>query len=167
MSCELRAAGCVLFQGSWGDHWSDHLQLAFFAPSCFIFDFVLCCRNYCPGLSVSIDTWTAIAPAMGYRIWVDGTTYTDWVLGGWIGSPEAVAFRQQLGVGVLQGAAKNKSVTPVVGGWVGGSEAKKGPGSDLFVSIFFMVFLKSPHRETPKNKNVIKNIEKKSVWVSY
>jgi hypothetical protein len=27
---------------------------------------------------------------------------------------------------------------------MGGSEAKKGPGSDFFV-------LKSPHRETPKN----------------
>jgi hypothetical protein len=37
---------------------------------------------------------------------------------------------------------------------VGWSEAKKGPGSDFF-DIFFMVFLNSPHRETPKN--VIKN----------
>jgi hypothetical protein len=44
---------------------------------------------------------------------------------------------------------------------VGESEAKKGPGSDLF-SIFFVVFLNSPHRETPKN--VIKKIDKKSVW---
>jgi hypothetical protein len=39
-----------------------------------------------------------------------------------------------------------------------GSEAKKGPASDLFVH-FFMVFLNSPHRETPKN--VINKIEKK------
>jgi hypothetical protein len=34
--------------------------------------------------------------------------------------------------------------------WVGRSEAKKGPGSDLF-RFCFMVFLISPHRETPKN----------------
>jgi hypothetical protein len=34
---------------------------------------------------------------------------------------------------------------------VGGSEAKKGPGSDLFFGYFFIVFLNSPHRETPKN----------------
>jgi hypothetical protein len=43
-----------------------------------------------------------------------------------------------------------------VGQW---SEAKKGPGSDLFFSIFFIVFLNSPHRETPKNV-INKNREK-------
>jgi hypothetical protein len=34
---------------------------------------------------------------------------------------------------------------------VGGSEAKKGLGSDLFFDIFLIVSLNSPHRETPKN----------------
>jgi hypothetical protein len=34
---------------------------------------------------------------------------------------------------------------------VGGSEAKKGPGSDFFPQYFSMVVLNSPRRETPKN----------------
>jgi hypothetical protein len=36
---------------------------------------------------------------------------------------------------------------------VGRSGAKKGPGSDFVLDVFFskMVFLKSPRRETPKN----------------
>jgi hypothetical protein len=54
----------------------------------------------------------------------------------------------------MQGAAKKKSVTPVVGGWVRG---RKGPGSDLFFGYFCVVFLNSPRRETPKN--VIKKID--------
>jgi hypothetical protein len=41
---------------------------------------------------------------------------------------------------------------------VGGSEAKKGPGSDFLCVISFMVFLSSSHREAPKS--VIKEIEK-------
>jgi hypothetical protein len=41
---------------------------------------------------------------------------------------------------------------------VGGSEAKKGLGSDFLFRFFFIVFLNSPHRETPKN--VIKQIRK-------
>jgi hypothetical protein len=53
-------------------------------------------------------------------------------------------------------------VAPVVVVVVGGSEAKQGPGSDLcFSDVFVMVFLNSPHRETPKN--LMKQIEKKSV----
>jgi hypothetical protein len=40
---------------------------------------------------------------------------------------------------------------------VGGSEAKKGPGSDLFFLspdfFFFMVFFYSTHRETPKKRD--------------
>jgi hypothetical protein len=42
---------------------------------------------------------------------------------------------------------------------VGGSEAKSGLGSDLFFDIFLIVFLNSPHRETPKNV-INKNREK-------
>jgi hypothetical protein len=56
------------------------------------------------------------------------------------------------------------SVTPV-GPWVGGSEAKKELGSDLFFRYFVIVFLNSPHRETPKN--AIKNKSRKSrFWTS-
>jgi len=49
-------------------------------------------------------------------------------------------------------------------GWlVGSSEAKKVPGLvRFFWGDFLIVFLNSPHRETPKN--VIKKIEKKLVW---
>jgi hypothetical protein len=53
-----------------------------------------------------------------------------------------------------QGAAKNKSVTPVVGGWVG----------QIYMSstfFFLMVLLNSPHRE--KSKNVIPKTENKLV----
>jgi hypothetical protein len=46
------------------------------------------------------------------------------------------------------------------GGWVGQS-TKKDWGQIYFFDIFFVVFLSSPHRETPKS--VIKKIEKKSV----
>jgi hypothetical protein len=42
---------------------------------------------------------------------------------------------------------------------VGGSEAKKGLGSDFFWGYFFIVFLNSPYRETLKN--VIKEIREK------
>jgi hypothetical protein len=50
-------------------------------------------------------------------------------------------------------------VTPVVDGWV---RVRKRDGVRFiiyFPDIFLMVFLNSPHRETPKN--VIKKIEKK------
>jgi hypothetical protein len=56
-----------------------------------------------------------------------------------------------------QGAGKKKNRGPPW--WVGGSEYEKGLGSDFFFSIFFIVFLNSPHRETPKN--VIKQIREK------
>jgi hypothetical protein len=52
-------------------------------------------------------------------------------------------------LGKGQGAGKNQIGDPR-GGWVSGSEAKKGPGS-VFFRYFFMVFLNSPHRKTPKN----------------
>jgi hypothetical protein len=61
------------------------------------------------------------------------------------------------GVGT-SGRQNKKSVTPVVGGWVRGQ--KRTRVRFIFL-IFFMVFLNSPHRETPKN--VIKKIDKKSV----
>jgi hypothetical protein len=57
----------------------------------------------------------------------------------------------------LKGPPKQKKLaTPVVGG----SEAKKGPGSDFCPDIFYGVF-EVPSPRTPKN--VIKEIEKKSV----
>jgi hypothetical protein len=46
---------------------------------------------------------------------------------------------------------------------VGGSEAKKGLGSDLFFRYFVIVFLNSPHRETPKN--AIKKSRKSRFWI--
>jgi hypothetical protein len=49
-----------------------------------------------------------------------------------------------------QGAAKKNNQGPPW--WVGGSEYEKGLGSDLFFRYFFIVFLNSPHRETPKNQ---------------
>jgi hypothetical protein len=55
-----------------------------------------------------------------------------------------------------QGALKKKRRTPT---WlVGSSEAKKVPGLVRFFPDFFIVFLNSPHRETPKN--VIKKSRK-------
>jgi hypothetical protein len=42
---------------------------------------------------------------------------------------------------------------------VGGSEYEKGLGPDFFFRLFFVVFLNSPHRETPKN--VIKQFREK------
>jgi hypothetical protein len=62
------------------------------------------------------------------------------------------------GAGGGQGAQKENRRSPW---WVGGSEAKKGPGQIYFLWYFFMAFLNSPHRETPKN--VIKKIAKQSV----
>jgi hypothetical protein len=59
----------------------------------------------------------------------------------------------------MQGAAKKINPGDPRGGWVGGSEAKKDLGSDLFFRYVFIVFLNSPHRETPKNV-VKKNREK-------
>jgi hypothetical protein len=55
---------------------------------------------------------------------------------------------------------KKKSVTPVVGG----SEYEKGLGSDLFFSIFLIVFLNSPYRETPKNV-IKKKSRKRRFWI--
>jgi hypothetical protein len=46
------------------------------------------------------------------------------------------------------GPAKKMSVTPVVGGWV---RARKRDGVSFFPGYFFIVFLNSPRRETPKN----------------
>jgi hypothetical protein len=45
------------------------------------------------------------------------------------------------------------------GRWVGQSRGQKRPVLDLFLNIFLIVLLGSPHRETPKN--VMKKIEKK------
>jgi hypothetical protein len=57
---------------------------------------------------------------------------------------------------------KGPSKTKVTGlDVVGSSEAKKVPGLVRFFSRCFIVFLNCPRRETPKN--VIKEIEKKSV----
>jgi hypothetical protein len=59
-----------------------------------------------------------------------------------------------------RGRPKTKSVTPVVGGWV--RVRKRTRVRFIFFSIFFIVLLNSPHRETPKNV-IKKKIEKKSV----
>jgi hypothetical protein len=59
-------------------------------------------------------------------------------------SPSQIEIKQ-----IDQGAGKKKTRGPPW--WVGGSEYEKGLGSNLFFSIFFIVFLNSPHRETPKN----------------
>jgi hypothetical protein len=53
-----------------------------------------------------------------------------------------------VGEGGGQGAAKQKSVTPVVGGWVRGQKRTK---AEVVFSIFFVVFFYSPHRETRRN----------------
>jgi hypothetical protein len=58
-----------------------------------------------------------------------------------------------------QGAGKKKTGDPR-GGWVGQS-TKKDWGQIYFFDIYFIVFLNSPHRETPKN--VLICFEKKSV----
>ena len=47
-----------------------------------------------------------------------------------------------------QWAANFFSVTPVVGGWV---RVRKRIRVRFFFNIYFIVFLNSPHRETPKN----------------
>jgi hypothetical protein len=52
---------------------------------------------------------------------------------------------------------KKKSVTPVVGGWVRGQ--KRTRVRFIFPIFFLIVFLNSPHRETPKNV-IKKNLEK-------
>jgi hypothetical protein len=67
---------------------------------------------------------------------------------GWAASPRtaqeaALAYGREAR---QQGAAKQTEI----GDPRGGSEAKKGPGPD-FLEIFFVVFLNSPHGETPKN----------------
>jgi hypothetical protein len=57
-----------------------------------------------------------------------------------------------------QGAAKNKSATPVVGGF----EAKKGPRVSCIFRFVLMAFLNSSHRETPENV-IAKKSENKSI----
>jgi hypothetical protein len=47
-----------------------------------------------------------------------------------------------------KGPPQKKSVTPVVGGRVRGQKRSR---VRFLCSIFFVVFLNSPHRETPKN----------------
>jgi hypothetical protein len=64
---------------------------------------------------------------------------------------------------IPRGRQKKKSRGPPW--WVGGSEYEKGPGSDLFFRYFFIVFLNSPHRETPKNV-INKNSRKSRFWIS-
>jgi hypothetical protein len=60
-----------------------------------------------------------------------------------------------------RGRQKQISVTPVVGGWVRGQKRTRVRFSS---SIFFVVFLNSPHREMPKN--VIKNKSRKNrFWI--
>jgi hypothetical protein len=48
-----------------------------------------------------------------------------------------------------RGRQNQKSVTPVVGWWV--RVQKRGGVRFVFFDIFLVVFLNSPHRETPKN----------------
>jgi hypothetical protein len=43
---------------------------------------------------------------------------------------------------------QKKSVIPVVGGWI---RVRKKDGVRIFSRYFFIVFLNSPHQETPKN----------------
>jgi hypothetical protein len=57
-----------------------------------------------------------------------------------------------------KGPQKKNPGTPVVGGWVRGQRRTR---VSFFPDFFKIVFLNSPHRETPKN--VINKIEKKSV----
>jgi hypothetical protein len=59
-----------------------------------------------------------------------------------------------------QGALKKKVTDLGVVGWFLGGQKSTRIGQ-IFFRDFFIVFLNSPHRETPKN--VIKKIEKKSV----
>jgi hypothetical protein len=51
----------------------------------------------------------------------------------------------------LNGPPKTKIGDPR--GGVGGSEAKNGLGSDFFPDVSLVVFLNSPHRETPKRRD--------------
>jgi hypothetical protein len=59
-----------------------------------------------------------------------------------------------------KGPAKKKVGDPR-GGWVGQS-TKKDWGQIYFFDIFLIVFLNSPHQETPKN--VIKKIREKVIF---
>jgi hypothetical protein len=69
----------------------------------------------------------------------------------------------RLGLGIsFKGPPTKKNRGPPW--WVGGSEYEKGLGWGLFFRYFFIVFLNSPHRETPKN--VIKIFSRKSrFWI--
>jgi hypothetical protein len=60
-----------------------------------------------------------------------------------------------------KGHSKRKVTDPYVVGWFLGGQKSTRVGQ-IFFRDFFIVFLNSPHRETPKN--VIKKIEKQSVW---
>jgi hypothetical protein len=57
-----------------------------------------------------------------------------------------------------KGPSKQMTYLDVVGWILGG---QKGTKAGRFFSIFFVVFLNSPHREMPKKRD--KKIEKKSV----
>jgi hypothetical protein len=73
----------------------------------------------------------------------------------------AIALAPLCNVQSLKGPPKkNNWVTPVVGGWV--KVRKRTRVRFISFDIFFIVFLNSPHRETPKNV-IKKKIEKKSV----
>jgi hypothetical protein len=68
-----------------------------------------------------------------------------------------------------QGALKKKVTDPYVVGWFLGGQ-KSTRASPIFPRDFYIVFLNSPHRETPKN--VIKIVLKKigfgfflSIWL--
>jgi hypothetical protein len=50
----------------------------------------------------------------------------------------------------LQGALKTKVTDPYVVGWFLGGQKSTRVGQ-IFLGDFFIVFLNSPHRETPKN----------------
>jgi hypothetical protein len=59
---------------------------------------------------------------------------------------------------IKQKAKTKKTRTPVVGGWV--RVRKRTTSRVIFIfSLFFIVFLNSPHQETPKN--VINKIREK------
>jgi hypothetical protein len=86
----------------------------------------------------------------------------EWGMGGGlVGAWQLATKRHHAGHAVplvvsRKGPPQFFSVTPRVGG----SEAKKGPGPNLFFDIL-MVFLNCLHRETPKKS--VKKLRKKAV----
>jgi hypothetical protein len=85
-------------------------------------------------------------------------------MGGWAGwksAPVRSLIAQLVKTRQGAGKKKKKTGTPVVGGWVRVRNKDQG---QTFFGIFFIVFLNSPHRETPRN--VIKQIrEKVGFWI--